>query len=92
MTLDEAIKEITFFLNDIELAPNTKLGQALKMAIKALGQKLLVIEYNGTEHKIECESFEFRTNQVANWIRINHSDGSTEIIRDICVIKTESED
>lgn len=65
--------------------------QAYKMAIKALGQKLLVIEYNGTEHRIECESFEFRTNQVTNWVRIKHSDGSTEVIHDICVVKAESE-
>lgn len=54
--------------------------------------EMRVIEYNGTEHKIECESFEYRTNQVTNWIRIKHLDGSTEMIHDVCAIKAESED
>ena len=53
--------------------------------------KLKVIEYNGNEHHIECESFEFRTNQVDNWIHVKHTDGSTEEIRRLCVIKTEGE-
>lgn len=53
--------------------------------------KITVVEYGGTEHRIECESFEFRTNQVTNLIRIKRLDGSTEVIRDICAIKAESE-
>lgn len=54
--------------------------------------EILVIEYNGTEHRVQCQSFEFRTNQVSNWIRIKHSDGSTEVIHDVCVVKAESEE
>ena len=53
---------------------------------------ITVIEYDGTEHNIECESFEFRTNQVDNWIRIKYPDGSKEEIHDVCVIKAESEE
>lgn len=50
--------------------------------------QIIVVEYGGTEHNIECESFEFRTNQVENWIRI---DGSKEI-HGVATIKAESED
>lgn len=54
--------------------------------------KVIIIEYDGTEHHIECKSFEFRTNQVANWIRIKHLNGSKEMIYGIATIKVESED
>lgn len=46
-----------------------------------------VIEYNGTKHLIECKSFEFRTNQVSNWIRLEFEDGTSKEIHRICVIK-----
>ena len=49
--------------------------------------KISVIEYNGTEHHIDCASFEFRTNQVQNWIRIKYQDGSKEMIHGIATIK-----
>lgn len=49
--------------------------------------RIIVVEYGGTEHYINCKSFEFRTNQVENWIRI---DGSKEI-RGVATIKAESE-
>jgi len=49
--------------------------------------KIKIIEYNGTEHHINCESFEFRTNQVQNWIRIKYQDGSKEMIHGIATIK-----
>jgi len=54
--------------------------------------QIIVVEYDGAEHHINCRSFEFRTNQVENWIRIKYKDGSTEEIHDVCVIKAESED
>ena len=53
---------------------------------------ITVIEYGGTPRQIECESFEFRSNQVENWMRIKYKDGSTEEIHDVCVIKAESEE
>jgi len=50
--------------------------------------KIIVVEYGGTEHHINCKSFEFRTNTVTNWIRI---DGSKEI-HEVATIKAESEE
>ena len=54
--------------------------------------KITVVEYGGTEHHINCKSFEFRTNQVENWIRIKYQDGSKEMIYGVATIKSESED
>ena len=54
--------------------------------------KITVIEYGGTEHHINCKSFEFRTNHVENWIRIECEDGSKEMIHGVATIKAESED
>lgn len=53
--------------------------------------KIIVIEYGGIEHHINCKSYEFRANQVENWIRIKYQDGSKEILRGIAAIKAESE-
>lgn len=53
--------------------------------------KLKVIKYGGEFKIIECESFEFRTNQVANWIKIKYADNSEEYIHGVCVIKTVRE-
>jgi hypothetical protein len=53
--------------------------------------KITVVEYDGAEHHINCKSFEFRTNQVENWVRINYRDGSKEIINRVATIKAESE-
>ena len=53
--------------------------------------KITVIEYGGTERHINCKSFEFRTNQVENWIRIKYQDGSKEMIHGVATIKAESE-
>ena len=49
--------------------------------------KLKIIELNQTEHIEECESFEFRSNQVGNWIRLKTADGYKEFVR-VAVIKT----
>lgn len=53
---------------------------------------IIVVEYDGTENHINCKFFEFRSNQVSNWIRITYPDGSKEIIHGVATIKTESED
>lgn len=52
---------------------------------------ITVIEYGGTPQQVECESFEFRTNRTANLITIKKPDGTKTIIKDISVIKAESE-
>lgn len=54
--------------------------------------QITIVEYDGTEHCINCKSFEFRTNQVENWIRIKYKDGSKEIIHGVATIKAESEE
>ena len=54
--------------------------------------KITVIEDCGIEHHINCKSFEFRTNQVENWIRIKYQDGSKEMIHGVTTIKAESEE
>ena len=48
-----------------------------------------VIRYNGERLTYEALSFEFRTNQVSNWIRIKLSDGNTVLIQAVCTIKTK---
>lgn len=53
---------------------------------------ITVVEYDGTENHINCKFFEFRANQVSNWIRITYQDGSKEIIPRVATIKVESED
>lgn len=47
-----------------------------------------VIQFDGTQHQIECEDFEFRTNLVTNWVKCKFADGSKQEIRDVCVIKS----
>ena len=49
--------------------------------------KLTVIEYGGEPRQIECESFEFRGNQVTNWLRIKKADGCEALIHNACIIK-----
>ena len=50
--------------------------------------KIKVIKYDGAEMDYDIVSFEFRTNQVSNWIRLKFGDGKVLNIHDICVIKT----
>lgn len=49
--------------------------------------KLLIIKYGGEHQEIECDSFEFRTNQVANWIKLKQGDTQT-MIYDVATIKS----
>ena len=53
---------------------------------------ITVIQYNDMEHHIECEYFEFRTNQVDNWIRIKYHNGNREIIHGVATIKAKCEE
>ena len=53
--------------------------------------KIIIIKYGGEPEEIECESFEFRCNQVNNWIKIKKADGNVTMIHNICVIKTQEE-
>ena len=49
---------------------------------------LKIIKYDGTEIEVNALSFEFRTNQVTNWILLRISEEETMRIHDVCVIKT----
>lgn len=53
--------------------------------------KLVLVKMNGDEIIINCNSFEFRTNQVSNWIRVKYADGHKEMYRQIAVIKNYKE-
>lgn len=49
--------------------------------------KLKIIKYDGTEILYDALSFEFRTNQVSNWIKVN-TDDEAIIVHNACVVKT----
>ena len=49
--------------------------------------KLKVITYGGEETLYDATSFEFRSNQVTNWIRIKTSDGEVIYVHNVCVVK-----
>ena len=51
--------------------------------------KIKIILYTGEEIIKDCDSFEFRTNQVSNWIKCKKND-KNEIIHNIAVIKMVS--
>ena len=51
--------------------------------------KLKIIKYDGTEIYLDALSFEFRTNQVTNWIKAKVIDEQEDIIiHNVCVIKS----
>lgn len=50
--------------------------------------KIKVIKYDGTEMFYDALSFEFRTNQVSNWIKIKFGEGKVIVIDNVCVVKT----
>ena len=52
---------------------------------------LTIIEYGDEPRQIECEYFEFRCNQVSNWMRIKMADGCEALIHNVCVIKLYKE-
>lgn len=52
---------------------------------------LTVITLKGEEQTVICDSFEFRSNQVTNWIKFYiKSVDVTDIIHDVSVIKSVS--
>lgn len=53
--------------------------------------RLKVIKYDGTEIVCDVLSFEFRTNQVSNWVKLKFDDGTEDIIHNVCVIKKAGE-
>ena len=50
--------------------------------------KIEIVKYDGTEMFYDAISFEFRTNQVSNWIKVKFEDGTEDVIHDVCVIRT----
>ncbi len=53
--------------------------------------KLTIITLPGDHYEnIECDTFEFRSNNVANWIKIKRN-GWEEIIHRVAVIKFEGD-
>ena len=53
----------------------------------ALYMKLMIVKYGEEPVEKECDSFEFRTNQVANWIKLKKGD-KVETIHGVATIKT----
>ena len=76
------------------IAQNIQLLQSyvISKAESEKEMKIIFIEYNGTEHHVNCVSFEFRTNQASNWVKIKYKDGRQEMIHEIATIKSESEE
>ena len=50
--------------------------------------KLEIVMMNGKSQIIECDTFEFRSNQVSNWIRTK-KDGEEQMIHQVATIKSE---
>lgn len=50
--------------------------------------KIKIIKYDGTKIVYDTLSFEFRVNQVANWIKIKLNNGETITVNNVSVIKT----
>ena len=57
------------------------------MKIKIFGYELIPME-----QIIECESFEFRCNNVDNWLKVKYSDGDQEYFKRLFAIKSLDED
>lgn len=50
--------------------------------------KIKIIKYDGTEMIYDALTFEFRTNQVSNRIKIKRNDGATIFVNGVSIIKT----
>ena len=55
---------------------------------KETDMKIEIIKYDRTKMFYDAISFEFRTNQVSNWIKVKLEDGTEDVIHDVCVIRT----
>ena len=49
--------------------------------------KVTIIHFDSTIIERECESFEFRTNHVSNWIKLKFKNEQTEIIHNVATIQ-----
>lgn len=50
---------------------------------------IMIVHFGGeAENLKDVKDFEFRTNHVANWVRVKFEDGHTETIHSIATIKT----
>ena len=58
------------------------------MVQKGTDMRIEIVKYDGTEMFYDAISFEFRTNQVSNWIKVKLEDRTEDIICDVCVIRT----
>lgn len=91
--IEQKVYKITYVINGWGLKNGyvafgiKEVKGAVSGIIEDKGMRITVVEYGSTEHHINCKSFEFRTNQVENWIRI---DGSKEI-HGVATIKAGSE-
>ena len=52
--------------------------------------KLTIITLHGDHYDINCDTFEFRSNNVANWIKIK-KDGWEQIIHRVATIKFDGD-
>jgi hypothetical protein len=50
--------------------------------------KIKVICFDGKEIELYVLSFEFRSNQVTNWLKIKFEDGTEDKIYNVFVVKT----
>lgn len=50
--------------------------------------KIKIVQYDSTEMIYDVVSFEFRTNQTSNWIKLKFEDGKVLNVHNVCVIKT----
>ena len=50
--------------------------------------KIKGIGFDGIERVLDVLSFEFRSNQVTNWLKVKFEGGAEARIRNVCVIKT----
>ena len=77
-----------FLIKVNESLEKSKFRAGGNMKIKVIGY-----DYDSTERILDVLSFEFRSNQVTNWIKIKLEDGTEDIIHNVCVVKTiEMED
>lgn len=49
--------------------------------------KVTIIQFDNTITEKECESFEFRTNHVSNWIKLKFKNEPIETIHNVATIQ-----
>lgn len=53
--------------------------------------KIKITERGGIVHHRSCESFEVKSNNVANWLILRYKDRNKEMFSNFVTIKAESE-